>query len=255
MKVVVLLCTLLLLPSLAAAEELLIATTAYCPLVCPDENSAGEGVMHDVLRTAFKGTGYTIAFRYIPYGRAIEDTLNGEYAAVTFAGTANSPDFLFVRNFVMVNTVQFAVKAHTKWDYRGIESLKNVRVGIPRGFVTGNQDIDDYFSSPENARHIIFASSSNPTRAQEQNLRRLMENRLDAMLVGSLAFRFIADKMGVASEVRLDSTIVAQFRNHLAFSPKLPNTLDLRNFVEKRIHAMQTNGELDAILEAYGLPR
>lgn len=253
MRILLLAILLFLAPAHALAEQLVIATTTYCPLACQPEDSGREGVMHDVLKAAFEDTQYELIFKNVPYGRAIQETLEGKYGGVTFAGPANSPDFVFVRNFVMVNIVQFAVKKNSDWQYSGIESLKNIRIGTPRGFVTSNAAIDEYIVSNSKNGHVVFASNPNPTLAQEENLGRLLAGRLDAMLVGSLAFRYIASNIGVTDQVRLDPTPVAKFHNYLSFSPKHPKAKELRSIVEKKVDAMQLNGELDRIFKRYGL--
>lgn len=253
MKIVLLAIAILVFPFSAQAEELVIATTTYCPLVCVGNEAGQDGIMHEVLRAAFDNSEYKLKFENMPYGRAIQGTLDGHYAAVTFAGTANSPDFLFVRNFVMTNIVQFAVLKESTWKYTGVPSLHDIRLGIPTGFRTGNTEIDDYISNPPESHHVFFSSSDNPTTAQTANLKRLLAGRLDAMLCGSLAFKYIAHNMGVADRLRLDPTPVASFYNHISFSPKHPNGKTLRKFVERKIDDMQRSGRLTRILRRYGI--
>lgn len=253
MKYLFLAFAFLLIPMQAFAEEVVVATTTYCPLVCENDAEKREGVMHDVLKAAFKDTEYELRFENIPYGRAIQGTLDGRYDAVSFAGTANSPNFVFVRNFVMTNIVQFAVPKDSTWKYDGIDSVKAIRVGVPMGFRTGNVALDEYINYPDSPGRVLQASNPNPTLAQQFNIERLLTGRLDAMLCGSLAFSYIASSMGVADEIRLEPTPVVKFHNHLAFSPAHPQALKLRKLVEEKIDRMQTDGTLPAILHRYGL--
>lgn len=253
MKYFLCIITLLFSLGVAQAEGLHIATSLYCPLVCSPETAEKPGVMHEVLLAALKDSGHKVTFEYVPYGRAIAGTESGKYQGATFAGEANNPDFIFVRNFVMTNVVYFAT-TEGDWNYSGIDSLKTIRFGIPRGFQTGNRELDGYITDNENnPLRILLASMDNPTEAQQTNLNRLLEGRIDAMLIGSLAFAHISRNMKIQSKIRIASAPVAEFNNHLAFSPKYPKARDLRALVEERIDEMRQSGELAEILARYSL--
>jgi len=167
---------------------------------------------------------------------------------------ANAPDFVFVRNLTMTNSVHFVVLTDNTWNYDGIESLSAIRVGIPTGFRTGNAKLDAYFDLYErDASRIMMASNDNPTEAQRENVERLLAKRLDAMLAGSLAFKHISHELGVSDQIRMDPTPVALFHNHLAFSPNNPKAKIYRDLVEKKVKEMKESGELSRIMERYGL--
>ena len=228
------------------------ATSVYCPLVCSPDETDQQGIMHDVLRAAFKDSDYTLSFAYIPYGRIIEDTLAGKYTGATFAGEANSPDFFFVDCFTMINRVHFAVPKGSNWSYTGPQSLKTVRLGIPTGFRTSNKEIDAYIEANKlDPMRIMLASGATPAAAQKENLQRLLAGRLDVMLVGSLSFSRIAHEMDATDRIRLAPTPIAEFHNHIAFSPKAPDVKKLRTFVQQRVLEMIASGELAAILKNY----
>ena len=86
---------LLFLAVPAHAEIIKVATSTYCPLACSPEEYPHDGIMHEVLRKAFADTEYTLDFTYIPYGRAVQETIDGFHDVVTYAGTPNTPDFVF----------------------------------------------------------------------------------------------------------------------------------------------------------------
>lgn len=235
------------------AEELHIATSNYCPLVCSPKQADKPGVMHEVLLAALKDSGHTVVFEYVPYGRAIAGTTSGEYHGTTFAGLANNPDFIFVRNFVMTNEVYFAAAKGT-WTYSGAKSLDNIRFGIPTGFQTGNKELDTYIETYQHDPfRILLSSKDNPSEAQRVNLTRLLAGRIDAMLIGSLAFAHISKDMKIRSHIRIASDPVAEFHNHLAFSPHYTKGRDLRALIEMKIDAMRKSGKLAKILARYSL--
>jgi polar amino acid transport system substrate-binding protein len=245
---------ILLLPVQAFAVDVNVATSAYCPLACSLDRAPHDGVMHEVLRRAFAGTKYRLIFHEMPYIRAIRDTLDGQYDVVTYAGSAHAEDFVFVRNLDMVNVVQFATRADSPWQYRGIDSLNGIRFSIPMGFRTGNPEMDDYLDRYErDPSRIRMNSCDNPTMAQCSNLECMLNDRVDAMLVGSLAFRYITRQEGVADRVRVDPEPVAMFYNRIAFSPRCPNGTELRDMVERKIREMRASGELKKIFDHYGI--
>jgi polar amino acid transport system substrate-binding protein len=244
----------LLLPFSVHAEDVNVATSTYCPLACGQDQVPHDGVMHEVLRRTFEGTKYRLIFHEMPYGRAIRDTLDGQYDAVTFAGTAHAEDFVFVRNLDMINVVQFATRADSNWRYRGVDSLKQIRFSIPKGFRTGNTEVDDYLDRFEqDPSRIRMTSCDNPTMAQCSNLECMLNDRVDAMLVGSLAFRYITQREDVADRVRVDPEPVAMFYNRIAFSPRCPIGEELRDMVERKIREMRASGELKKIFDYYGI--
>lgn len=244
---------LLLLPIHVYAADINVATSVYCPLVCNPKKAPHDGIMHEVLRRAFEGTGYRLIFHEMPYVRAIRDTLDGQYDAVAYASPAQAEDFVFVRNMDMISVVQFATRADSLWRYRGAASLKDIRFSIPKGFRTGNPEVDDYLDRYEgDPARIRMNSCDNPTRAQCANLECMLNDRIDAMLVDSLAFRYITREKGVTDEVRVDPEPVAMSYNRIAFSPRCPEGSALRNMVERKIREMRASGELRAIFAHYG---
>ncbi|WP_319584097.1 transporter substrate-binding domain-containing protein [uncultured Pseudodesulfovibrio sp.] len=244
----------LLLPFPASAEDLDVATSLYCPLSCDLSEAPHDGIMNEVLRRTFEGTKYRLIFHEMPYVRAIRDTLDGQYAMVTYAGTAHTEDFVFVRNLDMINVVQFATCTDSQWHYQGIESLHDIRFSIPRGFRTGNSQVDAYLDRHERDQsRIRINSSDNPTMAQFSNLECMLNDRVDAMLVGSLAFRYITRQMGVSDRVRVDPEPVAMFYNRIAISPHRHNGKELRDMIERKIREMRASGELKQIFDHYGI--
>ncbi|OIQ51524.1 Bacterial extracellular solute-binding protein, family 3 [Pseudodesulfovibrio hydrargyri] len=244
----------LLLPFPAYARDVDVATSMYCPLACDPSEAPHDGIMHEVLRRTFEGTKYRLIFHEMPYVRAIQETLDGRYDAISYAGTAHAEDFIFVRNLDMINVVQFATRADSAWQYQGVESLDQIRFSIPKGFRTGNSEMDDYLARYErDPSRIKMTSCDNPTMAQCSNLECMLNDRIDAMLVGSLAFRFITRQAGVADRVRVDPEPVAMFYNRIAFSPRSPDGEELRGMVERKIREMRASGELKGIFDHYGI--
>lgn len=245
---------LLLLPVHAYAADINVATSTYCPLVCDRNDAPHDGIMHEVLRRAFEGTGYRLIFHEMPYVRAVRDTLDGQFDVITYVGSTHAGDFLCVRNLDMINVIQFATRIHSRWRYRGVASLAGIRFSIPKGFRTGNPEMDDYLDSHErDPARIRMNSGDNPTQAQYANLECMLNDRIDAMLVGSLAFRYITREKGVTDKVRVNPEPVAMFYNRIAFSPRCPEGSELRDMVERKIREMRASGELQAILALYGL--
>jgi polar amino acid transport system substrate-binding protein len=242
----------LLLPAPAHAHDVNVATSRYCPLACDPSEAPHDGIMHEVLRRTFEGSEYRLIFHEMPYVRAIRETLDGQYDAISYAGTVHAEDFVFVRNLDMINVVQFATRADSTWQYRGVGSLDQIRFSIPKGFRTGNSEVDEYLNRHErDASRIRMSSRDNPTMAQSSNLRCMLNYRIDAMLVGSLAFRYIARQEGVSNLVRVDSEPVAMFYNRIAFSPRCPNGEELRDMVERKVREMRASGELQRIFDHY----
>ena len=190
----------------------------------------------------------------MPYERAIQETLDGLQDVITFAGSAHDEDFVFVRDLDMINVIHFATLAGSQWKYAGSESLWSIRFSIPAGFRTGNPEFDDYLDSYEqDVSRIKITACDSPTNSQRMNLQCLIEGRIDAMLVGSLAFHYIVRQQNPQIRLRLDPTPVAMFYNRIAFSPANPRAEQLRDMVERKISEMRTSGELADILDHYGL--
>ncbi|HKI82313.1 MAG TPA: transporter substrate-binding domain-containing protein [Pseudodesulfovibrio sp.] len=244
----------LLFPVTTYAKDINVATSTYCPLACDSTEAPHDGIMHEVLRRTFEGTKYRLIFHEMPYVRAIRDTLDGEYDAISYAGAVHAEDFIFVRNLDMINIVQFATPADSLWRYQGTNSLNGIRFSIPKGFRTGNSEMDDYLTRYErDPSRIRINSCDNPTMAQSSNLKCMLNDRVDAMLVGSLAFRFITQEEDMADRVKVDPEPVAMFYNRIAFSPRCRDGEKLRDMVERKVREMRASGELKRIFDHYGI--
>ncbi|WFS64050.1 hypothetical protein LF599_07770 [Pseudodesulfovibrio thermohalotolerans] len=243
----------LLLAPLAHAEDVInVATSTYCPLACGPDKAPHDGIMHEILRRSFKGAGYRLVFHDMPYIRAVRDTLDGRYDVISYVNSAQSDNFIYVRNLEMVNELRFATLTDCPWRYRGVKSLEGIRFSIPKGFRTGNPEVDAYLDTHErDPSRIVMNTGNNSTVTQYANLECLLNDRVTAMLVGSLPFQYISQREGLTDKIRVDPEPVAKFYNRIAFSPRCPNGEALRDMVERKVRQMRTSGELESLFTHY----
>lgn len=164
---------LLTSPSSLRAETVRITNGEWPPFT--SQSLPQGGPLSRVVADAFKQVGVTVEYGYFPWKRAYEYARNG-----TWDGSVGwSRDSVRVVEFVMSDPVIYADKvlfyrktAPIEWSR--IEDLKRWRLGATVGYSYGEEWDSAVRSGVLRVEWVAF---------EEQNLRKLLENRLDAVAI------------------------------------------------------------------------
>ncbi len=234
--------------SLVFADTITIVADEWCPYGCaPDAEKNGYGI--EIAKIVFDRAGHNVDYSIVPWARAVKLTRDGKYNAVIGAFIEDAPDFVFPENEFGVSQVTFFVKKGNSWKYTGVESLKNIKVGIILDYSYG-EELDKYFNSvAKDKSKVDILAGNTPLLA---NIKKLVGGRIDATIEDMNVFNHTAKKMGMLDKVSM-AGYSGKEKLYIAFSPANPKSKQYAEILSNGIDKMRNSGELKTILKKYGL--
>lgn len=233
------------------AETILLRADIWCPYNCvPD--TAEEGYMIDVARRIFETAGHDVEYQTLNWARSIQMAREGRIHAIVGAGKDEVPEFVFPDQELGINRNTFFVRKGDSWQYTGPDSLEGRRLGVILGYGYGPK-IDAYVQRHQKRDAVQIMAGNH---ALENNIEKLLADRIDIVLEDYAVFRYVSQKMGVAERVAAagDDRTRGEV-NHLfiAFSPSRPESELFARLLSDGIEKMRHSGELADIMARYGL--
>ncbi len=195
-------------------------------------------------------------YQILPWNRSIVWCREGKVDAIVGAAKEEVPDFIFPKECMGFSNVYFFVKKGNPWQYQGVDSLKQVAIGIMENYSYG-EVLDAYFEENKDTQNVQIVRSIKPLY---NNIKKLLAGRIDAIAEEKVVFISLAKDMGVSDQVQeavmypvhnVDE--IEELKIYLAFSPSNPESIRYSNILSEGINHMRATGKLDKILEKYGL--
>ncbi len=220
----------------------------WCPYNCV-ANSTEEGFVIDIARAVFEPKGYAIHYKSVPWTRAVLKTLSGEYDAAVGATKPELPTAIFPQQSFGYSTNYFVVSVDSMWEFTGVESLKNIRLGVIQDYDYGD-DIAAYLAREAGSDNIVIMKGDG---IFEQCLRLLVVGRIDACLEDKNVAFYSVKKLGLLGKVMLAGKTDIDQALYIAFSPKNKHSALYAKMFSEGLDALRESGQLKAILARYGL--
>ncbi|MFO7753845.1 MAG: transporter substrate-binding domain-containing protein [Desulfobacteraceae bacterium] len=151
-----------------------------------DDTENFEGYSWDVLRESYHAAGYTIELSVTPWARAMAYLKMGEYDILFPTGKNRDRQKIFHYSKEPVNQAAFVVylRADDHVEWKGLESLSGLAVGVKRGFNYGDEWKRADFINKYNVDTI------------RQGFRMLSEKRLDGFAGYEFNWDFVLRRLG-----------------------------------------------------------
>lgn len=237
--------------TVSSKEILTFSADSWCPYNCSME-SKNLGYMVDILKKVFNGETYEVKYQTMNWSRAILEGRSGEVDGIIGAYKSDAEDFIFPSISQGVAQEVFIVKKKNSWTYSGIKSLDEVTLGVIRDYSYG-VNLDSYIAKNKtNFNRVQIVSGDSPL---ERNIRKLLNNRISAVIENENVINwFLQKNPGLKDKVRFAGKRFTKTKVYVAFSPKNEEkSRKLANKLSNSYEEMKKNGELEVILEKYGL--
>lgn len=161
----------------AEAKELNLAATEFPPFYGAELED--NGFISEIVSEAFARAGYQSSVSFLPWTRAFEGTRSGNYDALytMWYREEREADFIF-SDPLPSNELVFLVRAGDDVTFDGYEELSEKRVGVVRGY-----------AAPPGLEEADLRISE--ARDNEENLRKLLRGRVDAVLTDRIVAQHI----------------------------------------------------------------
>ncbi|NBX65780.1 MAG: ABC transporter substrate-binding protein [Proteobacteria bacterium] len=235
----------------ARADTITIVADEWCPYNCAPD-SGKPGIFIEIARYAFEKEGHTVDYRIIPWTRAIEDTREGRFTAITGASHGDASDFIFPDLPQSASLMSFYVKAGNAWQYTGMDSLAAVSLGSIDSYAYG-EEIDKYIKA--NSEDMGKVQAIGGETALADNVSKLLKGRIDAVIESEDVMDYYLAQNGLTGKlVKAGHLPLTEDQSlFIAFSPKNPNAKKYAALLTDAMKTLQENGHLNAILKSYGL--
>jgi polar amino acid transport system substrate-binding protein len=231
------------------AETITIVADEWPPFnIVPDKQP--EGYMVDVVREVFGAVGIKVEYKIVPWNRAKDSTLKGDYTAVIGASKKSAPNLVFPKEELICNKISFWVKKGSKWRYISPTSLDTVSLGLIEGY-DYRKTLNDYVKQHrKNYGRIQFVSGTNPL---EMNIRKLIAGRIGALVDNEPVVRYTSRQMGVSEKIEMAGSGNEVTCGYIAFSPANPRSKEYARILSEGIVKLRKSGRLEEILAVYGM--
>lgn len=232
-----------------ASNLIIAAGDQWCPYNCAPD-SEHPGYMIEVATEIFKKAGYRFEYQAVPWARTLGGIKDGTYDAAVGAAIGDIPEAIFPEEALgSVNNSMFVHKGNL-WKFTGIDSLKNIRLGVIGDYYYSDE-INAYLDANPNSPNIDVLLGDN---AVEHNITKLLEDKIDVYIEDPNVFYFTAAQMKVNKE-NFDS--VGELNKpegiYLAFSPRNPKSAEWAKILSDGIRDLRQSGRLAEILKWYGV--
>lgn len=240
---------LVLLSTQAMAKEIILAADPWPPFNMAIGGEQ-EGYIVDIARLIFEAAGYKVIYKNVPWQRAIEGTRSGNYTGVIGASKRDAKGFVFPAEELSRNYLSFYVRKDSRWKFEGPASIESIKIGVAAGYDYRHW-LNKYIRHhSEDESRVQVVASGDPL---EENLKKLIAGRIDAIVGSEAAICFKAREMGILDKIKPAGYGVEPAYIYIAFSPNLPTSPILARQLSIGIRNLRRSGRLKDILDKYGL--
>ena len=227
------------------ADTVTLVADMWCPYNCAPQ-SAQPGYVVEISRIAYEKAGLRFTYKLMPWKRAVIEAKNGKYNGIIGFTKKQVKGFIITENEMGITRDAFFIKIGERWRYTEVSSLKEVsKVGYPNGYHY-TDEIDAYF---EKARNVYVISGDNPLKYM---VKMLLIGRIDTFPENEMVVNYFlkrtrqTDKLAIAGEFSRSDIYVG-------FGIKSPTHRRDMKILSDGIQMLRSTGELDAILDRYGI--
>lgn len=231
-------------------EEVTLVADEWCPYNC-QPYSRNRGFMIDIAEHIFNKHGVKVNYLILPWARAILEVRKGNYSAIVGAGRQEVPDFIFPDSAFgkAEHTFYVSEASALNWKFEGLNSLKKVKLGAIRGYSYGSLNRNYIARNRKNRKLVEIVSGET---GLQQNIDKLLMGRIDVLIEDHSVFSYYLREHHIQNTFQIRGVADTE-EVYIAFSPRITNAWKYSELISKGIKEMRTSGELDEIMQKYGL--
>jgi polar amino acid transport system substrate-binding protein len=205
--------------------------------------------MIELAKLVFETKGHEIDYQLMPWTRSLDAVGKGTYDAVVGTDPEESPSFVFPKESLGVNKNGFYVKKGSSWKYGGIDSIKQIRLGIIDGYGYYT-DLDSYIEEGGKGPKLFAATGDD---ALPKLIKMLKAGRLDVVIenINVMTHELNAGKL--SGEIVQAGSPNEEAPLYMAFSPAKESSKEYAKILDDGIVELRNNGKLQEVLTKYGL--
>lgn len=227
----------------AAAEELNLASTEWRPYA--GEELLNHGFTSEIIEKALAKVGYSVRFVFLPWKRAMEETVQGRRDALYSAYYSKERDINYaISESYAESRIVLCARKDSPIGYQNLRDLIPYKIGVVKGYVNSEEfDNADYLNKDYAVSDLI-------------NLKKLLARRIDLVVID----RFVAIYLlknhssieGDLGSVRFLDPPLGTKTIHVMFSKAKPNFTRRVSDFNRGLTMIKEDGTYKAVLEKHG---
>lgn len=235
-------------PDLSLKEPLSIRADVWFP-INGLPNSDKPGYMIEMASTIMKQYGREVDYRTMPWERSLDQVRKGNFDCVVGAYKDDAPDFIFPElPWGRIETTIY-VKSDSDWTYQGIDSLNDISIGTIGGYAY-SEEIDAYVEKYKDTSKVQVINANN---ALEQNIKKLLAGRLNALVESDLVLEAKLQEMGLEGQIKPAGQVRGATEMYIACSPAKEGMQEIVEQLNEGLIELRANDKLKPLLTKYGL--
>jgi polar amino acid transport system substrate-binding protein len=234
----------------AHAEQLTFMTGDWRPYIFEEGGSVDPkmpGYSVEIVNAIFTKLGHQVSYKTAPFLRQIQEVEKGSYSALVGVYNEEAPNLIFPEEAIGMTRNCFYTKLDQTWQYENLDSLPLVRIATVGGYIYG--EIDDYVEANDESVIKLLGSEAD------------MMKRLTELVDIDRATAFVQD-VSVAEYFFKIEGLQGRYKKAgclpfieimIGFSPNDPRTANFVQEFDARLAEMRGSGELEMILNKYGI--
>ena len=221
----------------ASAEEIItVSTLEYHPWT--GKNLKNNGFVNHVITEAFKRRGFTVRYAYLPWKRAVLETKNGSYAALSYVyySKDREKEFYLSDPISEEKIVLFHLKSNPIKAWTNLVDLSDYKFGATRGYTYTKK-----FWDLANTRRLMV----DVTNSDIQNFKKLLAGRIDIFPSGLVNGKSLLKKEfnpGVPPLLSFHPKPLSKTTGHLAFTKSRKNSESLLRIFNQGLAQLKKEG-------------
>lgn len=235
-------------PVFTQAETIVLKADRWCPFNCDSTeiNKKENGYMIDVARIVFERKGHNVVYQVDSWSNSIKSVRSGNATGLVATTKADAPDLIYPEKSMGSSKECFYVKASDKWDFIGIETLKNKKIGTVESYAYSGELTAFMIDHPE---QLIKATGSSPL---DMNIENLNSGKVNTFIENPFVFNFYAEKKKIRDNYA-DAGCTEGDDLYIGFSPSNPKSKEFAKMLTEGIQELRKDGTLDKIITKYSL--
>ncbi|MGD9209619.1 MAG: transporter substrate-binding domain-containing protein [Desulfobacteraceae bacterium] len=213
-----------------------------------NEDGVVKGLFSDIFLDAAQRAGLEVSLKLYPVKRLDTYLRSGKIdGVVTLIRTKEREKYLtyFTSPIVISRTLVF-VKKGREFPFTSVNDLMEKKIGILIGWKTENKAFEQHIKNGTIQNEQVID--------QNQNLKKLMKDRIDCFIGTELLTLYRANMLGLAEHIVFLETPIAEHRVFSAISKHAKNIADPQTFIKKMDAALdeiQSDGTYDKLWKRY----
>jgi len=226
----------------------------FCSDICtPYVNPPGaalRGYALDLLQSIYEPSGYTVNLVVAPWTRCLHEARTGHITGVIGTDPDEAPELTYPRETIGIYRPRFYTLPESRWTYRGLDSLREVRLGVSQGY-SYTPELDRYIQQQAQSERVLFSKGE---RSLEHLFTALNEGQIDVFIQNLQTHEAFSKSRSPGHDpLRTAGVPPGDHPLFVAFNPAEAKRDDLATRFDRRIRKLRRDGALKMLLTRYGL--